>query len=303
MTTAKPILVFGGTGHQGGAAVRHLLAKGWQVRALVRDLTTPSATAIQRSGAQLMQGDLDDEASLRKAMLGVHGVFSVQTFMGPGGLPAEVRQGKSVAQVAADLGVAHFLYSSVGGAERSSGVPHFESKWEIECFVRELGLPATIVRPVFFMENLAAYGGPTLIEDTLVLRQALRPDTTLQMVAVDDIGAFSALIFDNPEDYLGAELELAGDELTGPQMAALFGELAGLPARFEEQPLDEIRAFSADLAAMYAFFNGGGYQADIETLRTRHPQLKTLRAWASESGWATPEAAPARTTSPQPTSA
>lgn len=284
MAGRESILVLGGTGRQGGAAARHVLDAGWQVRALVRDPDTAAARALQRAGTQLVRGDLDDRASLRAAMAGVHGVFSVQTFMGPGGIEAEVRQGTSVAQTAAETNVGHLVYSSVGGADRESAVPHFESKWEIERHIRGLGLPATILRPVFFMENLSAYGGPRLVDGTLILRQALRPDRTLQMIAVDDIGAFAALAFDNPADYLGAQLELAGDELTGPQMAALFGELDGKPARFEEQPLGEIRDFSDDLAAMYEFFNADGYQADIENLRTRHPGLQSLRTWATQGG-------------------
>jgi len=297
MKGRESILVLGGTGRQGGAAARHLLAAGWQVRALVRDPATTPALALGRAGAQLIRGDLDDVASLREAMRGVHGVFSVQTFMGAGGIAAEVRQGKLVAQTAAETGVYHFLYSSVGGAERDSSVPHFQSKWEIECHIRDLNLPATILRPAFFMENFSAYGGPRLVDDTLVLRQALRPDTALQMVAVDDIGAFTALVFDNPDDSRGAALELAGDELTGPQMAAVFGELAGMTARFEEQPLDEVRAVSDDLAAMYEFFNAGGYQANIESLRTRHPQLKSLLSWATHIGWTMPGTRPATPTS------
>lgn len=236
MARRETILVLGGTGQQGGAAARHLLAARWQVRALVRYPDAARALALPRAGAQLVRGDLDDGASLRAAMAGAHGVFSVQTFMGHGGIEAEVRQGKSVAQTAAETSVGHLVYSSVGGADRHSAVPHFESKWEIERHIRELGLPATILRPVFFMENLSAYGGPRLVDGSLLLRQALRPDRTLQMIAVDDVGAFAALAFGNPASLRGTQLELAGDELTGPQIAALFGELAGMPARFESSP-------------------------------------------------------------------
>lgn len=288
MVEHASVLVFGGTGRQGGAAARHLLAGGWHVRALVRDTTAAPAVALQQAGAEVVRGDFDDEASMRRAMAGVHGVFSVQTFIGPGGIAAEVRRGRTVAEIAAEVGVAHLVYSSVGGAERDSRVPHFESKWEIEEHIRSLGLRHTILRPVFFMENLAGFGGPVLVDDTVVVRQALHPETKLQMVAVDDIGAFVALAFDYPDDFQGTQLELAGDELTGPQIASLFGELAGCRARFEEQPLTEIRAISDDLAAMYEFFNDRGYQADIEKLRTRHPRLQSLRTWATQTGWTLP---------------
>lgn len=293
MTRTETILVLGGTGRQGGAAARHLLAAGWRVRALVRDTAAAPARALQHAGAQLAKGDLDDVAALREAMAGAHGVFSVQTFMGPGGVAAEVRQGKQVAQTAVDTGVAHFLYSSVGGADRNRAVPHFESKWQIEQYIQDLELPTTVLRPVFFMENLLGYGGPQPAGDALLLRQALRPDTALQMIAVDDIGAFAALAFADPDEYRGTQLELAGDELTGRQMAELFGELTGMPTRYEQQPLEEVRAYSDDLAAMYEFFTNGGYQADIEQLRIRHPRLRSLRTWLAETGWTLPGTQPA----------
>ncbi|NED57719.1 NmrA family NAD(P)-binding protein, partial [Micromonospora aurantiaca] len=127
------------------------------------------------AGAVLVRGDLDDEASLRAAMKGLHGVFSVQTFRGPGGVAAEERQGKAVADAAAEAGVAHLVYSSVGGADRSSGIPHFESKGSIERHIRELGLPATVLRPAMFYEMFQDLG-PRLVDGRLVLRMWLRPE-------------------------------------------------------------------------------------------------------------------------------
>lgn len=287
------ILVLGATGRQGGAVARHLLADGWQVRAFVRDPASMAARGLERAGATLVRGDLDDDDSLRTAMAGVHGVFSVQTFMGPGGIPAEVRQGKAVAYAAAEVGIGHLVYCSVGGAERNSGVPHFESKWAIEQAIDHLKLPATILRPTFFMENLTGYGGPSLVDGTVVVRQALRPDTALQLIAVDDIGAFVARVFSHPKNFIGARLELAGDEMTGPQMASKFGELTGLPSRFEQLPIDEIRAVSDDFAAMYDFFNDRGFQANIAFVRTWHPQLTSLKTWVRENAAALPGILPA----------
>lgn len=129
--TQNRILVFGATGQQGGAAARHLLARGWKVRALVRDLSKDSAQELKHQGVDIVQGDLNHPASLHTAMEGVYGVFSVQTFA-DAGVEAEERQGKAVVDAAQEAGVSHFVYSSVGGAERESGVAHFESKWRIE---------------------------------------------------------------------------------------------------------------------------------------------------------------------------
>ncbi len=118
------ILVTGATGLQGGATARALLARGRKVRALVRDPRTPAAVALADAGAELVRGDLYDPPSLRAAMAGVRGVFSVQTVLTPAGIGGEVRQGRAVAEAAAECGVEHVVYSSVGGAERASGVPH-----------------------------------------------------------------------------------------------------------------------------------------------------------------------------------
>ena len=272
----KMILVTGATGQQGGATARHLLEQGWRVRALVRDPNTAVAQALSAKGAALVQGDLDDRASLDRALAGVYGAFSVQTFAGPEGSVGETRQGKTLADAAKAAGVQHFVYTSVGGAERKSGLPHFESKWQIEQHVRELGLPATILRPVFFMENLRS---PWMGPRDGVLAVALRPTTSLQMIAADDIGAFAALAFARPAEFMGKVMEIAGDALTGPQVAETMTRVTGSPVQFVELPLEQVRSFNAEMADMMAWFNDHGYAADIPTLRKLHPGLMTFEAW------------------------
>ncbi|MFI2712177.1 NmrA/HSCARG family protein, partial [Micromonospora sp. NPDC018662] len=239
MPDDRTILVTGATGTQGGATVRALLDRGRPVRALVRDPDGDAARALAARGVSLARGDLTDPASLRAAMAGVHGVFSVQTFMAPGGLGAEVRQGRAVADAAAATGVRHVVYSSVGGADRSSGVPHFESKWAIERHLRRVGVPTTVVRPTFFMDNFLGFG-PEVVDGALVVRLALAPSTRVQLVAAEDIGRLAATAFDEPDEFVGRAIELAGDELTGPEMAQRFGAAAGLPARFEQLDLAEV---------------------------------------------------------------
>nr|5F5N_A Chain A, Monooxygenase [Micromonospora okii]5F5N_B Chain B, Monooxygenase [Micromonospora okii] len=288
----RTILVTGATGTQGGATVRALLARGRPVRALVRDPGTDAARALAAAGVSLVTGDLNDQASLRAAMADVHGVFSVQTFMTPGGLGAELRQGRAVADAAAATGVRHVVYSSVGGADRASGVPHFETKWTIERHLRSLGVPTTVLRPTFFMDNFAAWG-PQAVDGTLVVRLPLKPQTRVQLIAAEDIGVFAATAFDDPDTYVGAALELAGDELTGPELAARFGELAGMPARFEERSLDEAAAdpwipYSHEIAVMFEWFQTDGYAADIAALRARHPGLRTFADWLRAIGWRVP---------------
>ncbi len=279
--TQNRILVFGATGQQGGAAARHLLARGWKVRALVRDLSKDSAQELKHQGVDIVQGDLNHPASLHTAMEGVYGVFSVQTFA-DAGVEAEERQGKAVVDAAQEAGVSHFVYSSVGGAERESGVAHFESKWRIENYIRERGLPATILRPAFFMDNFRSIISEQA-DNTLSVRMALRLETALQMIAVDDIGAFAALAFEQKTMFLDKEIEIAGDELTPAQITEVFQRVLGKPMRFIEVPVEQLRRVDPELGNMFAWFNQSGYQADIAALRQLYPPLKTLEAWLKQS--------------------
>jgi uncharacterized protein YbjT (DUF2867 family) len=271
------ILVSGATGQQGGATARHLLADGWRVRALTRNPGSPAAQALATRGAEIVQGDIDDRASLDRALRGTYGVFSVVNFWLPGvGFDGEVRQGRALADAAAAARVKHFVYSSVGGADRKTGIAHFESKWLIEQYVRSLGLPATMLRPVYFMENLRR---PGRAPKDGVLAMALKPATALQMIAVDDIGAFAALALARPEQFIGTATEIAGDSLTMLQVAETWARVTGEPMRFVEVPLEQIRSANPENASMLAWFNASGYQADIPALRRLYPGLRTLESW------------------------
>ena len=225
----KLIVVTGATGQQGGATAKHLLKQGWRVRALTRDVQGAAAQALAFAGAEVVAGNMDDRASLDQAFAGAYGVFSVQNFWLPDvGAAGEVRQGKIVADAAKAAGVRHFVYTSVGGAERKTGLSHFDSKWQIEQYVRSLGLPATILRPVFFMENLTS---PMMGPRDGVLANALKPTTSLQMIAVEDIGFFAALAFARPQEFIGKAIELAGDALTMPQVAETMTRVTGQPVQ------------------------------------------------------------------------
>ncbi len=276
--TGKTVLVTGATGQQGGAVVRQLLANNWQVRALTRDPAQPAAQSLARQGVEVVKGDISDPAALQAALQGIYGVFSVQNFMTQG-VEGEVHLGQTLAEAAQAAGVQHLVYSSVGGAERHSGIPHFESKWQIEQYIRALKIPATILRPVFFMENFTRL--PDFAESIKNGRLvwALKPTTRLQLIALQDIGAFAALAFEQPQMMIGRELEIAGDQLTMPEVAAAFSRKQGHPVEFVEQPLEQVRSFSLEMALMLDWFNQSGYQAEIGTLKTLRPQLLSFEAW------------------------
>ncbi|MEU5689579.1 NmrA/HSCARG family protein [Streptomyces venezuelae] len=288
MTVDGTVLVLGGTGRQGGATARALLRRQRVVHALVRDPQAPAARALAEAGAVLVRGDLEDTDSLRAAMRGVQGVFSVQTFRGPGGVEAEERQGKAVADAAAEAGVEHFVYSSVGGADRCEVIPHFRSKFNIEQHIDKLGLPATVLRPTMFYDILLDLG-PRPVGGELVLGLWLRPEVAVQVIATGDIGAFAADAFGDPGAWLGRRVEIASAELTGPQIAAAFGRVAGLPARYEQRSFEPLRTARPDLAAMFDWLDTEGYSADMAELRRVRPGLVGLEGWLREN-WTVPVA-------------
>jgi uncharacterized protein YbjT (DUF2867 family) len=205
MTNDRTILIAGVTGNQGGAVAQALQDSGFHLRGLTRTPDSERAAALARQGIEIVKGDLDDEASLRRALAGAWGVFGVQN-QGEAGVEGEEAQGKRLATLAREAGVEHYVYTSVGSADKGTGIPHFDNKWRIEKIVRDLRFPSQmIVRPVFFMENLLA---PFSLQGS-TLAWALGPDTKLQMIAVDDIGWFGARAFTDAVALNGREIDLA----------------------------------------------------------------------------------------------
>ena len=277
----RTVLVTGATGKQGGAVARHMLAHEWSIRALTRDPESRAAKALADLGAELARGDLEDPASLHAAVRGVYGVYSVQDFWSVGA-KREVTQGKNLADAAKNASVEHFVYSSVGGADRNTGIDHWESKWEIEKHIRKLGLPATILRPAAFMEGY--YSEPVelaILQGKLMF--PIRADKSYQTIATSDIGAFVALGFDRPKEFIGLELEIAGSELTNPQAAEVFTRVLGKPVEFQELPIPD----GKEWYQMFRWFNDAGFQADIAGLRKRYPEvhLQALEEWLYSEGW------------------
>jgi uncharacterized protein YbjT (DUF2867 family) len=282
--TDKLVVVGGATGTQGGAVARHLLKNGWKVRALTRDPGKDAAKALAAQGAEVVQNDLDDSAGVERALEGAYGAFAVQNFWLPNvGREGEVRQGRIFADAAKAAGIQHLVYSSVGAAHRGMGQEHFESKWEIEQFIQSLGVPYTILRPVAFMDNY--FWTQAAISNGMFFSWGLRPDKGLQLIAADDIGGIAAVVFANPREYIGKTLEIAGDELTEPQIAETLARTIGRPVNVVQQPLPEGQAPTAEQTAMFQFFNGAGYDADIAAVRRMYPPLKTFETWLQETGW------------------
>ncbi|MFI6789236.1 NmrA/HSCARG family protein [Nonomuraea sp. NPDC050383] len=280
--TGRTVLVTGATGQQGGATARALLAKGWHVRALVRDPGAPAARLLAKAGAELVPGDMGDRESLAEAVRGAYGVFSVQPAAGPPhGVAEEVRLGVNVADAAHEAGVRHLVYTSVGSADRDTGIATWNTKWEIEQHIRALGLPATILRPVMFMENHTRPGFGVTGETALM--RIIPPKARVQLIAVADIGAFAALAFTDPDRYLGEALELAGDELTRDDLAAAITRATGHPVNTD--PIPEERRAALGLGASHLETESfGAWAADIPALRALHPGLMSFETWLDREG-------------------
>src|SRR5437868_6080234 len=261
-TGRKLVVVTGATGKQGGATARELLAKGHKVRAMTRKPDSPAAREIARLGAEIVAGDLDDAASLERSLAGAWGVFAVQNTW-EAGVEREEEQGKRIAEIARRQGVQHYVYSSVASAHRNTGIPHFDNKWRVEEKVRALGFPSyTVLRPVFFMENLLSESFLSGIQQGQ-LALALEPDTVLQMIAVTDIGKYGRWAFENHAALNGRAIDIAGDQATMPATAEILGKAAHREVKFVQLPIDEVRKFSLDFALMLEWFDRVGYDVDI----------------------------------------
>jgi uncharacterized protein YbjT (DUF2867 family) len=254
----------------------------------VRDPAGAKAAALASEGAALFKGDLSDRASIEAAMEGVHGVFSVQPSSGQGAAYGvsdedEVRFGKSIADIALASGVRHLVYSSANAAGSTpSGMGHFDSKSEIEAHIRGLSIVSTIVRPSAFMEILVL---PGMGLDQGKFTFLMRPDQKIQVIAADDIGRIVAEIFSAPETHGGRTIEIAGDALTGDELAARFSHAAGAPIRYERfaDSLLEQNPFLAKLAALIDDGRLAGH-ADISALRLEFGDLLTFEHWLEGPG-------------------
>lgn len=282
MTNSKhPILVFGATGRQGGSVAKALLKAGWPVRALVPDSTKAASLQLRNSGVELVQGSFEETKVVRTAMKDAYGVFSVL----PASLAAEdeVRHGISIADIAAETGVNHFVYSSGASVGNElTGVPRFDAKPRIEAHIRQLDMTTTIIRPMIFMEMLVR---PGFGLDDGRLVSLIRPDHSIQLTAVEDIGRFVAAVLADKSRFGGATLKIASDRLTGRELAVILSEAIGRPIAYERFP-EDVLAANADLAHMAESLEDGplAEQVDLELMREINPDLLTFRSWLARSG-------------------
>jgi uncharacterized protein YbjT (DUF2867 family) len=285
------ILVTGATGKQGGVVIDHLLSGSFgdhEVYGLTRDLSAAAAQRLVDRGVHVVEGDLRDRDRMAALLEGIDGVFAVTTFF-EDGPERETEQGITLADAAAEAGVSHFVYSSVSAADRAP-LAHFQSKFAVEEHVTELGLPTTVIRPAYFMQNFE------WLRDDIesgTLQLPLSPETVLHMVDATDIGLAVAMSFADPDSFLGETVELVGDAPTLAEVAVTFSEALAVPVEFVSIPLDEYREARGDeLAAMYAWFDDGAYDTTLPDLSRFGLTPRTLVQYLAENDTWRPAPAP-----------
>ncbi|HET7717330.1 MAG TPA: NmrA/HSCARG family protein [Bauldia sp.] len=278
MAKRLQVLVTGATGQQGGAVAHALIDRGHHVRAFTRK--PGAARALAARGAETVVGDFADPSSLAAAARGVDAVFLMGNSW-EAGPAAEAAQGIAAVDALAKVGVPHVIYTSVDSADRETGIPHFDSKYEVEKRLVASGLPHTIVAPAAFMDNqLAPWAVGSLLAGTLAM--ALPPDRPLTQVAVLDIGRFVALVAERREEFVGRRIDIAGDAPTGAEMAAALSRAMGRPVSYLEVPLEVLRQQNPEAAIMFEWFDRVGYHADIPGLRREFPEV----GWTDFGSWA-----------------
>jgi uncharacterized protein YbjT (DUF2867 family) len=282
MTQELTVVVIGATGKQGGAVARGLLERGHKVRAITRDPISSQAKLLANAGAALVEALIEDTTAITKALEGATSLFAVT--VPSGNTDAETRHGIAAVEAAKAAGV-HLVFTSVGSANRQTGVPHFDSKYEVEKHIAKVGVRATILAPVAFMENLY-FVKEQLAKGTYAT--ALPPTKALAQVAVADIGSVAVRVLENAGRFTGKRFDLASDELSGNHAMAILSRVTGRSFTYFQVPLDVVRQRMGDDAVkMYQWFDRVGFTVNRAELRREFPDVAfhDFESWAKTQDW------------------
>jgi len=282
---AEPYTVTGATGVQGGALARLLLDRDLPVRALTRNPSSPTAQALRDRGADIAYADFDDRLSLEAAFHGSRAVFLMGTPFGTD-VDTEIKQGITAVDAAAKAGVPHLVYSSVAHADRATGVPHFDSKHQIENHLAASGLGWTVIGPAMFLDNFAGdWAASQLHQGTLAL--PLSSGRSVAVICARDIAAMAAIALTSPERLHGRRIDIAGHMLTPLDMAKAFTAAVGHPVTYQRVPDDIARSYGPDIHAMFTYFDTVGLDVDTDALHRDFPEVgwHTMPQWLSTHDW------------------
>jgi uncharacterized protein YbjT (DUF2867 family) len=277
--TGEPetVLVGGATGRQGNAVVDELLSRGFRVRGLTRKPAGKKALALAVRGVEVVQGDYADSDSLLTAMGGVDKVFFYSGFS-----RNEVAEGQNVIDAAKEAGIRHLIYSSGAAAEPGHGLEGAK-KMQVEIAILESGIPYTVFRPVAFMENFRGQQARTAENG---VTESRAPDRKLHFIAIPDIGFLVAEAFDYPGEWKGVAVNIASDVMTVQEYVNTYSKVMGRKISYTRQPLDEyLGGMPKLLRPLFQWYDEVGYEADVEGLRKRYPNLTTFEQYLRATGW------------------
>jgi uncharacterized protein YbjT (DUF2867 family) len=285
---ADRILVTGATGLQGGAVARHLLKLAkFEVRCLTRRPDSEAAKAFKQLGADMVKADLDDPASLKLALRGCTGVFGVTNYWEA--FQREYQQGVNLIDAASDAEVSHLVLSTLPSAAKiSSGaltLSHFESKARMEEHARLRGVPFTCVHVAFYFENFVNYFSPRKQADGTYGFGFPLAEAPLASLAVDDTGGVVTAIIENRAEFLGATVEIVGDQMSAGQFAQIMSRVLRRKVTYNHIPRDAYAALgfpgARDLADMFEFLrvHVPSRRAEIAQCRRLYPSMQTFEAW------------------------
>lgn len=288
------VLLIGVTGGTGANVVKGFLEQGvTNLRAITRkiDLGRPSLSKMNDAGVELVEANLDDEASLAAAFAGISAVYCHATAADSAKPdPQEIERARTLARVAVQSQINHFVYNSAGGADRNSGIGHIEQKYKVEQIFKEAGLPTTMLRACLFMEEFwKKYTRPSILKG--VFPFSIQPDRPMHLITTKDMGRVAAWAIANPSKYIGQDIELAGDVLTPKQMAEAFSKAQGIPVVYRETPAwIFLLLFRKELFDLIQWYRNKGYQANVQRLREEFPGLlTTFSEFLEETNWANKE--------------
>jgi uncharacterized protein YbjT (DUF2867 family) len=282
-TSKRVVVVTGATGKQGGAVARHLLSSGWHVRAVTRNPSSEPSKKLALLGAEIAVADLEKPETIKRAVQGAYGAFSVQNYYEKGvGYEGEIRQGRTLAEAEKEAGIRHYVQSTMAKGKNAERVEHFRSKIAIEGIIGELALPASFIGTVWFMDNLldASKGGEMSFA---VLSGTLGSDRPFESLAADDIGKAVARIFAEPERTIRQHIPLAGDRLTIREMRNVFRETTGRnPSSF---PIPNLltRFINADFASQLRWQRNIGWDFSLDVSAALVPTIRSFSKFMIEN--------------------
>jgi uncharacterized protein YbjT (DUF2867 family) len=304
MSEKKTIAVIGATGAQGGGLARAILAEpngAYGLRALTRNPSSQKAQDLATASAEVIAADLTDQQSVRSAFRGAYGAYVVTNFWESMSPQAELQQARVAARAAADARLRHVIWSTLEDTrhhlpisdprlptlQESYTVPHFDAKAEANAFFAEFGVPTTYLQTTFYWEAFLLGFGPKRDDDGKLVLTLPMGGSKLAGIASEDIGKTALGIFKRGEEFIGRTVSIAGEHLTGAELAQAFSEVIGEPVTYRAVSHDDFRALGMpagdEIGNMFQYYTEAADDftgaRDLDLVRRLNPELQDFRTW------------------------